>query len=103
MQQNGAGGFGKGVELRALQPQECEAFLSLLVPLLRQREDIEPGAKIVVLKKVERCALRIRVDQPSHQHQGSPLRVGSFAASAAPQDSPNTAMYGRAGHALINS
>ena len=92
MQQNGAGGFGKGVELRALQPQECEAFLSLLVPLLRQREDIEPGAKIVVLKKVERCALRIRVDQPSHDTGSSSLRVGDLRSPGTA--SPNTAMYG---------
>jgi hypothetical protein len=64
MAQNAPGGFGKGVELRSLLPQECDAFLSLFVPLLQQRERLEPGAKIVVHKRVERCALRIRVDQP---------------------------------------
>ena len=38
--------------------------MALLVPQLRERERIDPGARVVVHRRAETCALRIRVDQP---------------------------------------
>ena len=60
--------------------------MALLVPQLRERERIEPGARVVVHRRAETCALRIRVDQPPRP-VGHPLGYPA-AGHTRPQPSP---------------